>query len=78
MFLLTGEWWGCQGWEVTAALNDTLFLGLLFSTEKLRGVGDYSGTLRYRGTLWPWFGEMPCLVFCGANQEASEVRTAPE
>jgi len=36
---------GRQGSKVVTALNDTLFFfGLLFSTEKPRGIGDYSST----------------------------------
>lgn len=45
MYLLVGEGLENQGWVVTATLNDTLIFGLLFSTEKPRGVGGHSSTL---------------------------------
>lgn len=53
------EW---QGYSMVTALNDTLFFGPLFSTEKPRGIGGDSSTRRNRlplDLLWP----EGCLMF---------------
>lgn len=56
------------------ALNDTLFFGLLFSTEKPRGLVIVMA-LWGVDSPWPCFGEKACVVFHLTSQE---VRTASE